>query len=92
MFKKRNSLTSALPRRADDEDARFMGWQRTKSGEVIALYNVTATGHPSHGSTLSDSGLRKLNLKIPRTPVYRGPKRKIQVPGKGKVKGVRDAL
>lgn len=55
-----------------DSDAKFLGWQKTGSGEVIALYNITAKGHPSCGSTVSDKGLLKLNLQVPGAPVPKG--------------------
>jgi len=62
------------PRRKDrDSDAVFLGWQETQSGDLLALYTVTAAGHPSFGSTLTDQGLNKLNLHVPRTPL-RPPK------------------
>jgi hypothetical protein len=53
---------------ASDADAKFLGWQKTKSGEVVALYNVTASDHPSCGSTVSERSLHEMNLKIPETP------------------------
>lgn len=52
-----------------DADATFLGWQKTRLGEAFALYNVTAANHPSHGSTLSETSLRKLNLQVPETPL-----------------------
>lgn len=68
MFKKINPSAADLRQGAQTEDAVFMGWQRMRSGEVFALYNVISVGHPSFGSTVTHNGLRKLNLKIPRTP------------------------
>lgn len=63
-----------VPRRkARDSDAVFLGWQETLSGDLLALYTVTAAGHPSFGSTLTDRGLNKLNLNVPQTPL-RPPK------------------
>lgn len=50
---------------APDSDAEFIGWQETPSGEVFALYIVTAAGHPLCGSTVSEKTLKKLNLKPP---------------------------
>ncbi len=47
-------------------DAIFIGWQKTTGGADLALFNVTADAHPSHGSTVSEPTLRKLNLQIPR--------------------------
>jgi hypothetical protein len=51
-----------------DSDASFLGWQEGYSGQSVALYNITAKGHPSFGSTVSEMSLRKLNLRIPNTP------------------------
>lgn len=63
---------SALTDRSDaDSDAKFLGWQKTKSGEPVALYNITAAGHPSYGSTVSEKSLEKMNLEIPETPPRR---------------------
>jgi hypothetical protein len=59
MIKYNNSSVS-------DSDAVFLGWQETLSGEVIALYNITADGHPSYGSTVTDRILFELNLQIPK--------------------------
>ncbi len=49
-------------------DAEFVGWQKTKSGDSVALYNITASGHPSYGSTVSENSLQRMNLQIPETP------------------------
>lgn len=51
-----------------NDDAVFTGWQTTRSGQSFALYTITAQGHPSCGSTVTDANLRHLNLRIPRTP------------------------
>lgn len=56
-----------------DSDAEFLGWQKINSGEVFALYNITAAGHPSLGSTVTDTTLHKLNLEVPGTPLPQGP-------------------
>jgi hypothetical protein len=53
---------------AGNSDAVFIGWQKTPTGEVFPLYNVTAQGHPLYCSTVSEQTLCKQNLKIPRTP------------------------
>ena len=53
-------------------DAEFLGWQKTRSGEKFALYNVTAPGHPLFRSTVSETTLRKENLEIPPTPLPQG--------------------
>jgi hypothetical protein len=57
-----------LPMGPRRPDAVFIGWQPIRSGEPIALYNITAAGHPSNGSTVTDKTLMKLNLQIPGTP------------------------
>ncbi len=53
-------------------DAEFLGWQRTSSGGDVPLFNVTAEGHPSFGSTLTEKGLKKLDLKVPDIPLRGG--------------------
>ncbi len=60
-----------------DSDAKFLGWQETKSGEAVALYNITASGHPSCGSTVSEKSLQQMNLQIPETPPPRSPAKKL---------------
>jgi hypothetical protein len=54
-------------RSARKADAIFIGWQETSWGEVLALYNITVTGHPSYGSTVTDTELRKMHLRIPKS-------------------------
>jgi hypothetical protein len=49
-----------------NSDAIFCGWQKTLSGDNIALYNITAANHPFQGSTVSEKTLNKLNLKMPK--------------------------
>ena len=58
------------------EDAVFIGWQKTSSGDVVALYRITLTGHPSLGSTVSDGTLHKLNLRVPVAPGLQGSVKK----------------
>ncbi len=53
-------------------DAKFLGWQKTGTGEFFAIYNVTAPNHPSRGSTVSEKGLEKLHLHVPRTEPLQG--------------------
>ena len=65
--------TDALPGSGRGEDAVFMGWQTTRVGGPLALYNITAEGHPSFGSTVTGKSLRKLNLEIPITPPPQPP-------------------
>jgi len=62
---------------ASDSDAKFLGWQETKSGDVVALYNITVPGHPSCGSTVSEKSLQQMNLQIPETPLSRTPPEKL---------------
>ncbi|MBP1647608.1 MAG: hypothetical protein H6Q30_1053 [Bacteroidetes bacterium] len=50
------------------EHVKFLGWQKTRTGELYPLYNIMVKGHPNFGSTVSDKTLQKLNLAIPRTP------------------------
>ena len=57
-----------------NDDAVFKGWQTTRSGELFALYTITAADHPSCGSTVTDKSLRNLNLRIPQTPGRPGDK------------------
>jgi hypothetical protein len=59
----------SLPLHGRDEDAVFMGWQTAGGGKAVALYNVTAAGHPSFGSTVTEKSLLKLNLQVPQTPL-----------------------
>jgi hypothetical protein len=72
MFKLKNPSATTLRESIQAKDAVFMGWQKMKSGEFFALYNVIAAGHPSFGSTVTHDGLRKLNLQIPWTPLPEG--------------------
>ncbi len=61
-------MVRAVPQTNRIQDAVFVGWQKTGGGETFALYTITAADHPSLGSTVTDTSLRKLNLQIPRTP------------------------
>lgn len=76
MFTKKNPSAAVLRESIQAKDAVFMGWQRTGLGEFFALYNITAAGHPSLGSTVTEQGLRMLNLRVPRTPIPQGPVKK----------------
>jgi hypothetical protein len=53
-------------------DAEFIGWQKTSTGEAIALYNVKAEQHPLFQSTVSEKTLRKENLEVPQMPLAQG--------------------
>lgn len=68
MFKEKHPRAGSVPQSARREDAVFKGWQKTSSGEVFALYNITLAGHPSLGSTVTDRTLRMLNLRVPGAP------------------------
>jgi hypothetical protein len=68
MFIDKKSEFRIVPQGPRRPDAVFLGWQLIRSGDPIALYNITAVGHPSHGSTVTDKTLMKLNLQIPGTP------------------------
>lgn len=61
---------------SSDSDAKFLGWQKTGSGEVFALYNITAADHPSFGSTVTEKSLQKLDLGVPGAPLPQGPVKK----------------
>jgi hypothetical protein len=47
-------------------------WQKTMTGEVFALYNITAQQHPLYRSTVTENTLRQLHLEIPPTPLPQG--------------------
>ncbi|KUG23414.1 mycobacteriophage barnyard protein gp56 [hydrocarbon metagenome] len=49
-----------------DSDANFLGWQRTLSGELFPLFNITVANHPLYHSTVSEETLRRLRLRVPR--------------------------
>jgi len=70
----KNRTARTVPQTNRNKDAIFVGWQKTRGGEAFALYNVTAAGHPSLGSTVTDRSLLKLNLQIPQTPLQPGKK------------------
>jgi hypothetical protein len=55
-------------KKLSNSDAEFIGWQNTPTGEVFALYNITAEKHPSYHSTVSEKTLLELNLKVPQIP------------------------
>ncbi len=48
--------------------AVFIGWQEGLEGTRLALFNITADGHPSNGSTVCETTLRELDLQDPRLP------------------------
>jgi hypothetical protein len=69
MFKDNSSPDGYSPEGGQGEDAVFQGWQKTGSGEVFALFNITAPGHPALGSTVTDKTLHKLHLHVPDAPI-----------------------
>lgn len=68
-------------------DAVFIGWQVLRNGGKIALYNVTAKGHPLHGSTVTDRTLREHNLWVPQSSGQEEPRRKRKDPYDGESVG-----
>ncbi len=50
------------------QEAVFLGWQKTGSGDIFPLYNINKIGHPSYRSTVTETTLQALHLRIPRTP------------------------
>jgi phage/plasmid-like protein (TIGR03299 family) len=50
------------------QEAVFLGWQQTGSGDIFPLYNILKIGHPSYLSTVTDKTLHGMHLRIPRTP------------------------
>ena len=71
MFRNKNLSASDSPRSIRAEDAVFSGWQPNSEGGVFPLYTITASGHTSYGSTVSDKTLRELNLQIPQTSPFK---------------------
>ncbi len=69
MFKDNSPPDGSSPEDSQGEDAVFKGWQKTGSGEVFALFNITAPGHPALGSTVTDKTLHKLHLQVPDAPL-----------------------
>jgi phage/plasmid-like protein (TIGR03299 family) len=68
MSESKSYLAPNLHQGAGENDAVFLGWQTIIDGELIPLYTITAIGHPSFHSTVSDVTLRKMHLRIPHTP------------------------
>jgi len=65
-------VPSALPdeiraRAIQGQEAVFLGWQKTSSGDIFPLYNILRLGHPSYLSTVTQKTLQTLHLHIPRT-------------------------
>jgi phage/plasmid-like protein (TIGR03299 family) len=52
-----------------NEEAVFLGWQKTRSGEIcFPLYTILLRDHPLYRSTVSEKTLRAQHIQIPRTP------------------------
>jgi phage/plasmid-like protein (TIGR03299 family) len=51
-----------------NQDAVFIGWQQTSSGDLFPLYNILKKKHPSYLSTVTEKTLHSFHLRIPRTP------------------------
>lgn len=73
MSNEQNTAAESEPQNARDEDAVFKGWQETGRGSSFPLYTITATDHPSRGSTVSEQTLHKLNLQVPESGSAKGP-------------------
>jgi hypothetical protein len=78
MLRDESPTVRTMPQSTPIEDAIFMGWQKTGSGKVFALYNIKAAGHPSRGSTVTGSTLLKLNLHVPEVAL---PQQPVESPG-----------
>lgn len=50
------------------QEAAFLGWQKTSSGDIYPLYNILRKGHPSYLSTVTEKTLQAMHLRIPWTP------------------------
>ncbi len=61
-------LNAHIPKSSSDGDAEFLGYQLTKDGNPIPLYNILVENHPLRGSTVTEKRLRALNLRVPRIP------------------------
>jgi len=70
MLKDKSPQSQNLSFESRRGDAIFIGWQKVRGAEPFALYNVTVRAHPSFGSTVTEEGLRKLNLRTPETPSF----------------------
>lgn len=56
--------SSGLP----GQEAVFLGWQETTSGDLFPLYNIQKTSHPSNQSTVTEATLHSMHVRTPRTP------------------------
>lgn len=57
-----------LPRNKTGVEAVFLGWQHGPHGELLPLYNIMVADHSSFLSTVSDTTLQDMNLRVPKTP------------------------
>jgi hypothetical protein len=64
-----SQITKKNTRRLSGGDAVFLGYQKTKDGNAIPLYNITVRHHPLRGSTVTERSLRALDLQVPEIPL-----------------------
>jgi hypothetical protein len=67
-------------------DAVFIGWQKIPGGGFFPLYTITLEAHPLCGSTVSDRSLKRLDLRIPRTPVVRQIEKWLLIQGSARLR------
>jgi hypothetical protein len=65
---KKNNTKTNYKTEHQSKDAKFLAWQPTPTGEIVALFNITDREHPSYGSTVTADTLNNLNLQVPSTP------------------------
>jgi hypothetical protein len=53
-----------------DSDAVFLGYQKTKDGREIPLFNIVIQHHPLNGSTVTEERLQSLDLRVPEKILY----------------------
>jgi len=46
--------------------------------DPFPLYNITVKKHPSYGSTVTQQTLRKLKLRVPKTPDLKEEEERIE--------------
>ena len=66
--KNSNLPEDSRARNTKGQDVEFLGWQETTNGEIFPLYNIIKIGHSSHRSTVTEETLKRMHLRIPRTP------------------------
>ncbi len=80
MTKYRNNKDTSFRKKSrptHSADAVFIGYQMTEKGKSIPLFNIIAEDHPRKGSTVSEEGLKLLNLQVPEIPDQKGGPEKI---------------